>query len=168
MEDIKAIRNKCREAKKNLKYTNAFIAEQSETSKTTVERFLGTNDSLSFSYSSISRIVRFLIGIDDETPKDTEQLAKSLPLSPSETVEAYKEIINIRAAENDDLRKEIERLKGEHKEELSSVHARYDDAIRGRQKIIHSLIVLLCVCLLIIITLVVLDVIISNKGWIQR
>lgn len=76
----------CNSRKKQMHISNAKLANQTGVPEGTIDRIL-TGKNLEFRYSTIQPIVRFLLGIYEETPVDesTEYYA--------ETIDGYKLVI---------------------------------------------------------------------------
>lgn len=116
MENIKNIREQCKAIKKEKKFTNQFLHEQTKVSRATIDRFF-SNQECGFQYETIQPLVKFLIDFN----KPVEET--NIPIPDTDLMELYKSIIKekesiIREKDNmiDTKSRSIEHLKEEAKD----------------------------------------------------
>lgn len=161
MDGIQEIIEECKEIKRNLGYTNQFIAEQTGVPEGTVSRVFGAK-TYNFKYETIQPIMAFLVN-----ERDDEALPK--PNSDNDIVGLYADIVSSKndeiAAMKTEHREELGSLKTEHKETVQELKREYQGKIAKLERMNHIQRILIIAMVLTILILAFIDFSYTSVGW---
>ena len=103
-QDMNALRERCKEIKKQQGITLAKIIEQTDMPKSTVEAFFGSVDR-QFRYETVKPIVKYMMQFD--VPAEEVDV----PIPNPDLIEMYRAIIDIKNKSIDYLKDEAKDLK---------------------------------------------------------
>ena len=103
-QNVNALRERCKEIKKQQGITLAKIIEQTDATKSTVEAFFGSVDR-QFRYETVKPIVKYMMQFD--VPADEVDV----PIPNPDLIEMYRAIIDIKNKSIDYLKDEAKDLK---------------------------------------------------------
>lgn len=158
---MQAIIEECKAIKRDLGYTNQFIAEQTGVPEGTVSRVFG-GKAYNFKYETIQPIMAFLA-------RERDEEAPPPPGSNSDIVGLYADIVSSKnteiAAMKTDHRAELGNLKTEHKETMQELKLEYRGKIAKLEKAILRQRFLIVVMVLIVLILAIIDFSHTDIGW---
>lgn len=159
MDNIQAIIEECKAIKRDLGYTNQFIAERTGIPEGTVARVFGSK-AYSFKYETIQPIIAFLVKECD---------VESLPLQNNDVVALCADIVSSKDSEiatmRTEHRTELGSLKAEHKETVQELKQEYQSKIEELKKTISRQKLLIIVMVTTILILAIIDFSYTNIGW---
>ena len=159
MDNMQAIIEECKTIKRDLGYTNQFIAEQTGVPEGTVSRVFGSR-TYNFKYETIQPIIAFLVNERDDGPP---------PMPGCDIVGLYADIVSTKdieiAAMKTEHREELGSLKEEHKENVQELKREYRGKIAKLERMNHIQRVLIIAMIAINLILTIIDFLFTSVGW---